>query len=370
MDRGGALEWISSYLSGRSQAVYIDGFMSTALPLSSGVPQGSILGTLLYVVYTNELPEIIHDHEVENGSIFSTDCKHCGTVCCYADDSTVSLFGQDTQELTRALSEKYEVISDFMASNKLKLNSEKTHLMLFSSDRVWRAALDDSVQLHTGSEIIKVEKSEKILGGVVHRNLKWTEHLLHGQDAVIKNLSKRLSAIKMVCSIADFKTRKMLTNGLFMSKLAYLMPLWGGCQKFAINTLQVMQNKAARYVTRANIYTATESLLSQCGWLSVYQMIFFHTVVLFYKTRQSKVPSVLFNMASSDYAYSTRERSKGNYKVLSKVRIPSALAGQSFRWRSVEMWNRLPSEIKSKKNLSQFKKSLKLWIIQNININP
>ena len=81
MDRGGALEWISSYLSGRSQAVYIDGFMSTALPLSSGVPQGSILGTLLYVVYTNELPEIIHDHEVENGSIFRTDCKHCGTVC-------------------------------------------------------------------------------------------------------------------------------------------------------------------------------------------------------------------------------------------------------------------------------------------------
>ena len=57
---GCALEWISSYLSGRSQAVYIDGFMSAALPLSSGVPQGSILGPLLYVVYTNELPEIIH----------------------------------------------------------------------------------------------------------------------------------------------------------------------------------------------------------------------------------------------------------------------------------------------------------------------
>ena len=200
--------------------------------------------------------------------------------------------------------------------------------------------------------------------------MKWTEHLLHGPDAVIKKLSTRLSAIKMVCSIADFKTRKMLTNGLFMSKLAYMMPLWGGCQKFAINTLQVMQNKAARYVTRANIYTATESLLLQCGWLSVYQMIFFHTVVLFYKTRQSEVPSVLFNMASSDYAYSTREMSKGNYKVLSKVRIPSTLARQSFRWRSVEMWNRLPSEIKSKKNLSQFKKSLKPWIIQNININP
>ena len=161
-----------------------------------------------------------------------------------------------------------------------------------------------------------------------------------------------------------------MTNGLFMSKMAYLMPLWGGCQKFIINTLQIMQNRAARYVTKDSVYTPTKSLLVQCGWLSVYQMVFFHTVVLFYKTRQNKVPSVLYNMASSDFTYPTREKTKGNFKVSSGSGIPSALAEQSFRWRSVEMWNKLPVEIKSKKNIQEFKKSLKAWISQHINIHP
>ena len=114
-----------------------------------------------------------------------------------------------------------------------------------------------------------------------------------------KKLSQRLSAIKQICYVADFKTRKMVTNGLFISKLAYLMPLWGGCPNYLVNALQVMQNKAARYVTKKNVYTPVKTLLKQCNWLSVHQMIFFHTVVLFYRTRVSKVPVQLLKMAST-----------------------------------------------------------------------
>ena len=97
-----------------------------------------------------------------------------------------------------------------------------------------------------------------------------------------------------------------------------------------------MQNKAARYVTKRDRFTSTKVLLMQCGWLSVNQMVFFHTLVLFFKTRQSKVPMALFNMASAEYPYNTREKARGNYKVLSTTGVPSALAFQSFRWRSVE----------------------------------
>ena len=169
---------------------------------------------------------------------------------------------------------------------------------------------------------------------------------------------------------ADFKTRKMVMNGLFISRLAYLMPLWGGCQKFQIRALQLMQNRAARYVTRNDVYTPVKTLLIQCGWLSVYQMIFYHTIVLFYKTKKYSAPTVRLNMPNAYHFYNTRAKSMGNYRVFSEIKTPSDIALRSYRWRSVQSWNILPYEIKSIKNDVQFKKSLKVWIMGNIDIYP
>ena len=143
---GSLFEWMSSYLSDRSQSVYVDGFLSNVLPIESGVPQGSILGPLLYTIFTNDLPEILHNHDPPEGSIFDIKCQSCGTVCCYADDSTFSVTSTNTQDLNRKLTEKYKVISEFMSNNKLKLNSEKTHLMLFARERAWSGNIGENVE--------------------------------------------------------------------------------------------------------------------------------------------------------------------------------------------------------------------------------
>jgi len=99
-------------------------------------------------------------------------------------------------------------------------------------------------------------------------------------------------------------------------------------------------------------------------------MIFYHTIVLFYKTRKHSVPTVLLNMANADYSYNTRAKSVGNFRVSSEIKTPSDIAHRSYRWRSVQSWNVLPHEIKSIKNDVQFKKSLKVWIMENIDIYP
>ena len=123
-----AVQWMGSYLAYRSQAVYIEGSMSKLLPLEAGVPQGSILGPIFYTIFTNELPEVVHEESCprraagHGQSTFSTMCSECGGMCCYADDSTYSVTGRTPEELSEKLSQKYNVVADFLTNNKLKVN--------------------------------------------------------------------------------------------------------------------------------------------------------------------------------------------------------------------------------------------------------
>ena len=140
------LSWIQSYLSGRSQCVVIEGSLSRLLPVNHGVPQGSILGPLLYTLFTNELPEVIHDHhpqqpqqaaglqeDVGAGPLFHIADSDNGSICCYTDDTTLSCTEYSPQALTTKLSEKYKMIAEFMRNNMLKLNDDKTHLLVMDT---------------------------------------------------------------------------------------------------------------------------------------------------------------------------------------------------------------------------------------------
>ena len=155
-----------------------------------------------------------------------------------------------------------------------------------------------------------------------------------------------------------------------MSKLVYLIPLWGGCEKFLIKALQIIQNKAARSVTKLGKFTPVKTLLSQCGWLSVHQLVFFHTVVLLFKTLQNHSPKYLFEMASTELHYRTRAENPGKLRVVADYLPEQGLNWNSYKWRSVRYWNQLPPEITLITNLQKFKIKLKSWVLVNIDINP
>ena len=112
-----ARNWLQSYLSGRSQAVMVDGALSPALSLTCGVPHGSIMGPILYILFTNEIPDLVHDHQV-NFMAPTPCCTECGSTISYVDDSTYSHGDTDPGLLSQKLNQQYERISNFMAAKK------------------------------------------------------------------------------------------------------------------------------------------------------------------------------------------------------------------------------------------------------------
>ena len=359
-----ARSWMESYLEGRSQCVYVDGSFSSTLRVNTGVPQGSILGPLCYVIFTNELPEVIHSGETHHNQDhqYHMHCSTCGGICCFADDSTLSI-----DALTEKLSSSYKQVSEYMTSSELKLNDDKTHLLLMTTAQK-RKKLFQEPQIIASNDIIQVSRSEKLLGITIHENMKWAEYILHDEKSLTTQLSLRLNGLKKISKAASFKSRLTIANGIFMSKLIYCIPLWSGCEIYLLEILQKIQNRAARVVTRLSWDTPIKKLLKQCGWLSVSQLSVYHSLVQMYKILQNKSPGYLHQKITNQgkFPYPTSSANKNLIRMGPEFKTDRSITNNSFRWRTSKLWNQLPVQTREIPKLSKFKQKLKIWVREKI----
>ena len=363
-----ALMWIQDYLSNRTQAVYIDGFTSPFLSVNVGVPQGSILGPLFYVLFTNDLPETVMATEsYVNFSHLTTHCIECGSLCCFADDSTYSISSRDQDDLKQKLNDKYNVLAQYMGNNKLKMNDEKTHLLIMAT-RQRRRLLNIEVTIDTPVEEIKPIKYEKFLGIFIQDDLKWSEYIQNNDKSLLKQLNSRLSALKLISKVASFKTRLMVANGIFCSKLIYQIGLWGGTEDYLLRRLQVVQNRAARFVTKMDRYSPTIEVLKTCGWLSVRQLVFYHSVVQIYKTLQIRSPKYISCKLCTEFPYNTRLAGSDSVRLGPEFQCKLEITKRSFMNRATASYNILPEKLRKIEKLETFKKELKVWTLKNIEI--
>ena len=253
-----AVDWSRSYLDNRQQCVSIEGCQSDFLDVDVGVPQGSILGPLFYLLYTNDLPEVVHSGNCDFNQLrmdrFNTMCPECGGLVAFADDSTVTVSDSNPEVLSEKLTEKYNIVANYFTNNRLKVNDEKTHLIVMATNQK-RRLMQIDVKITTPTEVISASRSERLLGIQIHESMKWREHILDAEQSLLKSLNTRISALKKIKQVASFKTRLMVANGIFGSKMLYGLQLFGGTEEYLLNSLQVVQNKAARTVTKLNIFT-------------------------------------------------------------------------------------------------------------------
>ena len=200
------LSWITSYLTDRSQAVWIDHVFSELLTNDLGVPQGSNLGPLLFLIFFNDLPEFISE-----------------SIDCYADDSTLGATGKNTEEIGRKLTNDCSSLSDWMASNKFKLNAGKTHFLTMGT----RRKLDIlEHQLHVVMDGVTLKESEDqgevLLGVKIKNNLEWTDQV----DELVKKLKKRLGGLNHLRYVMSPATKKSIVEGVFNSVLLLPSSIW------------------------------------------------------------------------------------------------------------------------------------------------
>ena len=268
----------------------MDGKLSGFEAVNVGVPQGSVLGALLYILFVNDLPEVVHGHPGPGHKevYFNLNCKNCGSLCCYVDDSTFTYSSHDPEHLSDKLTRQYKNLAEYMGDNKLVINNEKTHLLVMGAKRYDEAR--KRVHIDTGTVMISPVETEKLLGINIHQSLKWKEHVLGNKKSLITMLNTRLSALKKISRNASFMTRLMVGNSCFMAIIVYMVAVWGGTEAYIIKAVQLMQNRAARSITKLGWFTPIKTLLDQCNWLSIKQLIFYHTALQVWKVQMSECP--------------------------------------------------------------------------------
>ena len=173
----------------------------------------------------------------------------------------------------------------------------------------------------------------------------------------MKRLKTSLAALMKIRNIAPLSVRKTIFEGIFNSVLTYCISLWGGLNKKELDDLQVMQNKALRFVLNKPPRSSRSEMFDESGFMTVRQLIVYHTTLNVYKIKQCKEPEYLFSNIE-------RENIHENI-IIEKTRL--TLTRNGFIFRGAETCNDIPHEIRKIKKIADFKKKMKQWIHNNIN---
>ena len=236
------LKWFESYLSNGEQFTRIDGVDSSIQKINIGVPQGSCLGPLLFLVYINDLP-----YSVKNPK-----------VSIYTDDTSLALQSESISQLTAALNDDFGNLYLWLKGNKLSLNVAKTQSLLFSTKYRQAVMKEEAVTLAFDICNAPVELAENIkyLGVYIDKSLDWKKHI----QEISKKISRSLGVIKYCKRFLPFDTLKYLYNSIVDPNFRYCCQVWSVAGASEINHLQKLQNRAARIITSSR-YDAPSKML-------------------------------------------------------------------------------------------------------------
>ena len=329
--RGLPLKWFRSYLSDRKQFVAVGSCRSSLKATNIGVPQGSILGPILFLLFVNDLPN-------------STDFL---LPTLFADDTTLSISHHNYNEIVPILNRELDLIHKWTVSNKLSLNVEKTEMILVSNKKKTHA----NDQIILGGEYIKYDDECVFLGVRMDNRLNFSSHI----NYVVNKLSKNTGIFYRIKDNMPKQARINYYYSLIFPYLTYNVVVWGGTYKNHLYPVIRQQKRIIRLIADAEYLAHTNPIFLKFEILKFEDIYKFFLSVYMFKARQQGLFSTSHNLNTRNH----------NLASTQFHRLSSSQHSVSFS--GPKIWNSLPSYIRNINSLPSFKHKLKQYFINQYN---
>ena len=323
--RGSVRDWFSSYLKNRCQYVNIGGSISPLTPLKNGVPQGSILGSLLFIIYINDMHK-------------SSDLSYIH----YADDSTVYAEGPELGNLVDYVNTQLEGLDTWMCSNKLSLNLKKTHFTIFSNKPVTTLPIINIRGININFEI-----NTKFLGVIIDNKLNFSVHI----DGVCKRVSRSLGILKKLSLVFPSGALRKIYYSMVHPFLTYAIEVWGDSCKKELDRLRKLTSRCIALVSVSTSQADSKILDFDANYR------YFCLIKLFKYLKLNENDYFKNRFSSLQITHGIETRSNVN-ENLNIPQTRSSKLFRSFYFNSIKLWNKVPSNIKNLQDLRIFKKNL------------
>ena len=284
---GVELLWFKSYLTNRKQFVKIDDVLSGFQIIKCGVPQGSILGPLLFLIYVNDM----HLAVPKLNAVM------------FADDTNLFISGSDHITLFKVMNEQLSLIEDWFSVNKLSLNIDKTKYTLFCSKKLEEDLPLKLPKLSIGKNEVKRTRYTKFLGVLIDENLTWDLQL----KAVASKVSSQIGIICRGRKFLNNHAMKMLYFAFINPYLTYGNIVWGSVQKSKLKKIHTLQKRAVRIVSHAPRGSHSRPLMVENKILNIYEINLFNFFKLMFKAYRNEVPDCIQEkLTKNTHKYPTR----------------------------------------------------------------
>ena len=338
-----AFAWFSSYLTNRKQYCRVHGVSSKTETedIKCGVPQGSCLGPLLFLIYINDLPFSLKK----------------GKVTMYADDTSISYSSKNMEDINQTLSSELGHLKQWLQGNKLSLNVLKTQALVVGSKPNIKKITEnvvDTPQFLIGDAQVENVDQTKYLGVIIDKNLNWAEHI----KSVRTKVSRGIGFLKYSRKFLPRNTLSKMYRGIVEPHFRYCCSVWGNCGVTRLQTLQKLQNRAARIVTRSNFDSSAKPLIHNLKWPTISDIIRSETATIMYKSLNGLAPEYLSKRFVKNSTRNIRQLRNTETDLMLPLRKTSnGQRGISFR--GSKLWNQLDYDIKNAPSLATFKRRLK-----------
>ena len=337
--RGLPQQWLKSYLENRKQCVQIGMAHSNFETVQCGVPQGSVLGPLLFLIYINDI------HTSAKEVIFHL----------FADDTCIFFSHKDLNVIESTLNNALGKISNWLIANKLSLNVDKSNLVIFSLNK---SPHQHDIKIHINNELLEPKDYAKYLGLSIDSKLTWRNHI----DNVNNKLVKGVGILSKLRYYVNEKTLITLYNAFIQPHINYGICAWGSAAKSNVNKIDNSSKKAVRIMNFKNKYDDTLNLYKEMGILTVNLSIKFNNTKFIWQCINGKNPECIqqiFKLDTINLAINSTSHQK--------LQIPHRKtdSGQRFlTYAGAKHWNRnVPSEIANITQIKIFKNKYKEYLL-------